>query len=203
MFLGKCKVMEDKRIMKTKKNLKNTLLELLDEKPFEKISVTELCQRANTSRITFYTYYGDKYELLDEFFRDLKAGASNRFNELQKQNNPEDEPVKSYQNLLDAILDMYYGHFDFFQHTKPQESPDLMFSYYWYVIQSVESFEIKYADQLKPKYPIKQVSAFLATGMWGFAHMGDVTHQSQDKVRSDAKALLGNLLEGEIFTREN
>ena len=163
--------MEDKRIIKTKKNLKATLLELLDEKPFEKINVTELCKRANTSRITFYTYYGDKYELLDEFFRDLEAGASNRFNEWQKDNNPTDDPVISYQNLLDAILDMYYGHFDFFKHTTPQESPDLMFSYYWYVIHNIESFEVKYADQLRPKYPVKQVSAFLTTGIWGFAHM--------------------------------
>ena len=47
----------DKRILKTKRNLKQTLLSMMDEKPFEKIGVTELCNRAETSRITFYTYY--------------------------------------------------------------------------------------------------------------------------------------------------
>ena len=51
---------EDKRILKTKKNLKNTLLELLNEKAFEQITVKEICERSATSRITFYTHFADK-----------------------------------------------------------------------------------------------------------------------------------------------
>ena len=63
--------MEDKRIRKTKRNLKDTLVELLMEVPFEQISITELCKRADISRITFYSHYSDKYALVDEIFADM------------------------------------------------------------------------------------------------------------------------------------
>ena len=39
--------------------------------PFEKITVTELCRAADVSRITFYTYYDDKYALADRLFKTI------------------------------------------------------------------------------------------------------------------------------------
>ena len=51
---------EDKRIRKTKSHLRQTLVSMLDEKPFEKITVKELCAASETSRITFYTHFSDK-----------------------------------------------------------------------------------------------------------------------------------------------
>ena len=63
--------MEDKRIRKTKKNLKSTLIKMLSELSFSQISITELCKRADTSRITFYSHYSDKYALVDEIFEDM------------------------------------------------------------------------------------------------------------------------------------
>lgn len=49
--------MEDRRVIKTKKNLKATLIEMMGEISFEQISITELCKRAEISRITFYAHY--------------------------------------------------------------------------------------------------------------------------------------------------
>ena len=54
---------KDLRIIKTQKILYNTLLELLKEQPFEKIKVSNICQRARINRSTFYSHYNDKYEL--------------------------------------------------------------------------------------------------------------------------------------------
>ena len=59
--------MEDRRIIKTKKkNLKATLIGMMREIAFEQISITELCKRAEISRITFYSHYSDKYALVDD-----------------------------------------------------------------------------------------------------------------------------------------
>ena len=58
--------MEDRRIIKTKKNLKATLIGMMSEIAFEQISITELCKRAEISRITFYSHYSDKYALVDD-----------------------------------------------------------------------------------------------------------------------------------------
>lgn len=58
--------MENQRVRITKRMLKEALLALLAEKPLGKITVYELCQRAEVNRTTFYKYYGSPQELLDE-----------------------------------------------------------------------------------------------------------------------------------------
>ena len=63
--------MEDRRITKTKSSLKAALTDMLAKEDFEHISITELCRRAEVSRITFYSHYNDKYALLDDIFEDM------------------------------------------------------------------------------------------------------------------------------------
>lgn len=55
---------EDLRITKTKKVLFNSLLELIKMKPFEKITISDICENALINRSTFYAHFDDKYELL-------------------------------------------------------------------------------------------------------------------------------------------
>ena len=52
--------MEDKRIVKTKRSLKAAMTEMLGKEDFEHISITELCRKAEISRITFYSHYSEK-----------------------------------------------------------------------------------------------------------------------------------------------
>ena len=52
----------DFRIVKTKKVLYTTLIELMKEMPFEEIKVSDICTRALVNRSTFYSHYSDKYE---------------------------------------------------------------------------------------------------------------------------------------------
>ena len=54
----------DLRVTKTYDALTAAFAALLEEKPFEQISVTELCDRARTRRATFYKHFGDKYEFM-------------------------------------------------------------------------------------------------------------------------------------------
>lgn len=56
----------DIRIKRTKKMLNDALLELLEEKPIEKITPTELCRKATINRNTFYSHYRSTADLLDE-----------------------------------------------------------------------------------------------------------------------------------------
>lgn len=48
-----------------------TMFELLAQKPFEEVTVGELCERAQYPRATFYNYFDDKYDLLDYCWRTL------------------------------------------------------------------------------------------------------------------------------------
>lgn len=68
--------MENQRIRLSKAMLKAALIELLSQKTIEKITIHELCQKAQINRTTFYKYYGSQYDLLEDiendFFADLE-----------------------------------------------------------------------------------------------------------------------------------
>lgn len=56
----------DKRIQKSKSSIINTFLEMRAKKPLEKITVTELCKKAEINKSTFYVHYRDIYDLSDQ-----------------------------------------------------------------------------------------------------------------------------------------
>ena len=62
------KTKTDRRVQRTRRALRNALLELVKEKKYDDISVEEITQHANLGRATFYLHYKDKEDLLvDEF----------------------------------------------------------------------------------------------------------------------------------------
>ena len=61
----------DARVRYTLKMLKDSLLRLLEEKPINKITVKEVCERADLNRATFYLHFSDCFELLESIENDL------------------------------------------------------------------------------------------------------------------------------------
>ena len=62
---------ENQRTRLTKRLLRESLLGLLEEKPVERITVKELCERAELNRSTFYAYYQDVVQLYYEMGNEL------------------------------------------------------------------------------------------------------------------------------------
>lgn len=54
----------DARVVRTKRDLEKSLKDLLANTPFDKISVKDICNHANISKMTFYKHYQDKNDLL-------------------------------------------------------------------------------------------------------------------------------------------
>ena len=191
--------MEDRRVKKTKKNLKRTLIDMLQDMPFERISVTELCTRADTSRITFYTHYSDKYALVDDIFMDMIEAGTKIYEDMQIENNPQMDPVVSYCNVLDSILILFYDNLDFFRHTAPDVNPHLAFSFYNYVLQTVEMHTAKESRVIKLKYSTQRIAGFLCYGMVGFINEGNSENVPLKKLYEDARQLLMDLLKSDIL----
>jgi len=61
----------DARVRYTKKVLRESLLRCLEEKPIQKVTVREVCERAELNRATFYKHYRDCYELLEQIENEL------------------------------------------------------------------------------------------------------------------------------------
>lgn len=65
----------DARVRYTKMIIKQQFAGLLKEMPLKRVTVKEICDRAEINRATFYRYYNDPYDLMDqieeEFLTDL------------------------------------------------------------------------------------------------------------------------------------
>ena len=60
-----------KSALKSKKLIKNAFSELLQKKDFEKITVTEIVNRAGLNRGTFYAHYRNTVDVLEEIEKDV------------------------------------------------------------------------------------------------------------------------------------
>lgn len=62
---------ESRRVRMTKKLMKDALLELLEQQKLVNISVTAICGTADVHRSTFYKYYTDPEDLLNDIEQDF------------------------------------------------------------------------------------------------------------------------------------
>ncbi|WP_156290568.1 TetR/AcrR family transcriptional regulator [Oceanobacillus salinisoli] len=63
--------MLDKRIKRSKTDIKETFLQLLYQKPFDQITISEIVREADYNRGTFYANFETKEHLLDEVIHDV------------------------------------------------------------------------------------------------------------------------------------
>lgn len=75
---------EDRRIIRTRNNLKGAMLKLLEEKDFKDISITEIAKLANCNRVTFYSHYESSAQLLEDIFREYLEKLTQCFTESFK-----------------------------------------------------------------------------------------------------------------------
>src|SRR6185369_7716923 len=80
LHLVNLKKKEDARVRRTRDALGDALVALMQEKPFESITVQDVLDRAHVGRSTFYSHYSDKDDLLmsdaDEFFELVSMNLS-------------------------------------------------------------------------------------------------------------------------------
>lgn len=88
--------MESKRIKLTKRLLKEALIELLEEKDIEYITVKELSERADINRSTFYTHYKDITEFIEEIVSEFLEKAPF----LRGVEVVEEEAIKKYIDFI-------------------------------------------------------------------------------------------------------
>ena len=194
--------MEDKRIAKTKKNLKDAMIAMLGEKDFEHITITELCRAAEISRITFYSHYSDKYALLDEIFDDMLKLGTEDYYRRQRENNPTGRLAAGYVNMLDAILQLYSDRFDFFRHTDPEKNPYLASRLYSIVLETVEQHTLHVKKRMRLKYSPKKIAGFVCFGMFGFVNESREENTPMDELLPQARVLLTDLIRSGILTED-
>lgn len=189
----------DKRIIKTKRNLKETFIKLLRKTPFEKINVTALCHAAETSRITFYTHYDDKYALLEEISQDYVTEAVENYHNLQIKNNAEKNVLKGYFNMFDCIINLYANHLNFFNLLNKSEHSYLFSTFYRHVFKNVEDYITEHQAQMPPKYPASMTATLLCSGLLNVISECFKAEQSAQTLLPCAREMFKDILMSDLF----
>lgn len=190
---------EDKRILKTKQRLKTALAELLAQTSFEQLTVKDICAQSSITRITFYTHYGDKYELLADLFREYAGKAQSRFAELQAQNNPEKEPFSSCANLFESMIDLYFDAAGSFREIALGESPYLHFALSKCILETTQRLIEEEKIPVYPKYGLRRTTWFFCYGLLGLIGEAHVEGGDMARTREEARGILLALLRSDIF----
>lgn len=66
----------DRRIDKTQNALRHAISSLIDEKPYEQITVKDIIERANVARSSFYAHFRDKDDLILSGFQMIGINSS-------------------------------------------------------------------------------------------------------------------------------
>ena len=86
----------DRRVKFTKMVLRESLLELMREKPIGEITVTELCKNADVNRGTFYTHYKDPMDLLAH----IQEGLCREFDQVLEAHVGQRDPRALFLDLM-------------------------------------------------------------------------------------------------------
>lgn len=183
----------------TRNALREAFYDLLDDMQFEQIRVKDLCQRAGISRVTFYNWYEDKYDLLDDILSQMKQRAEKDFQHYQKTNNPENDPLQAYDNFIDTIFDLQEQEVRFLSHAREEQDPWLSYCYYMFVYNGLKKFMDNYTWALNPRYTTEQTASFLCSGLWGFFGSCRRMHLSEAEIRRQTKELLETILKSDAF----
>lgn len=84
---------------------KNGMFALLAKKPFEEITVNEICDLTSYPRATFYNYFDDKYDLLNYCWKWIEK-------EIQLDEYDQMDPDESLYIFFDRICDLCEDHID-------------------------------------------------------------------------------------------
>lgn len=72
---------ESRRAQMTKHLIRTALVELMEEKMLERITIKELCERADVNRSTFYLHYSDQRNVLNDIKETVCAKTVEMFSE--------------------------------------------------------------------------------------------------------------------------
>lgn len=118
---------KDLRVVKTQNILYTTLLDLMKEKTFEEIKVSDICNHALINRSTFYAHYNDKYELLAEFIQELKNSLTGELKKNKNISNTKEYYLEMIKLFLDHIDEKRESYLAIMIHNRNSITMDIIY----------------------------------------------------------------------------
>ncbi len=102
-------IVSNLRVRRTQKLLREALVDLIEERGFESLTVGEITERAMISRATFYRNYQDKYDLVEQIYSEAMGAMFASVSEPGTEHPPFVwvkffEHIAEYERLYLALL---------------------------------------------------------------------------------------------------
>src|SRR5512136_140546 len=94
-------LVKDLRVRRTQKLLREALIELIEERGFDALTVGELTSRAMVSRAAFYRNYQDKYDLVERIFEDAMSTLRGTIAGMGSEEHPPQVWVKFFEHIAE------------------------------------------------------------------------------------------------------
>lgn len=153
---------EDLRIIRTRRLLMSTLLDMMEEESIEKISVIDLCNRAMVNRATFYAHFEDKYHLLNFALEELKDNIYAKFTKDAKLTTP----TETLSSLLAMAIEFFFDRqTPIMSIIRNNRNSKVISTIQDSIAQSVKYQLSKYKDSYDVRVPLHVIASFIAGGM--------------------------------------
>lgn len=101
---------KDRRVLKTKKAIRNAFVKLLSERDFNEITIKDIADEADIDRKTLYNHYSGIYEIRDELENNLVALLEHAVKELDFEKN-----IKNPQRIFEILTDILNTNLDLYE----------------------------------------------------------------------------------------
>lgn len=123
---------EYRSALRSRRLIRQAFQELLREKPFEKITVTDIVKRADINRSTFYAHYPDVRGLVEELLSEVVERSVQLVAEINYNQIFEDPTV-----FLDGLLEIGMEHLEIYKLMGRSD----------FVLRQVEQIKIEFLEQ--------------------------------------------------------
>lgn len=183
----------DLRVQKTKKNIYESFIKLLEEKPFENIKVSEICEKSMINRSTFYAHFDDKFMLLDSLVKDLKERLISALHQNQHYMNSREYYLQLLEILINHIELEQDSYCAIFQNNRSSIAMDMIYDA---LKEDIEN-RLKHEKTLKKDIPISFVASFYLGAIFNIGI--NFIFTKKDIAKEDILSYLNILISNDIF----
>lgn len=141
----------------SKQWLLDALLELMKEKPYSKITVSEITEKALLSRRTFYRYFEHKNAILDMYADELRHQYTEALLQL---------PALTAHSVAKVYFDFWYEHIDFLLLLKKNDLLLLLLQKFNSFLPRIHNSMTQFSFTPENEKIIPYYQLYIAGGFW-------------------------------------
>ena len=130
----------DARILRSKRDLADSLETLLEKKNYDDITIKEICEGALVSKLTFYNNFYDKNELLKFMFTRRVKELSIKINSLFPTKKSGNEV---YKDVIKIIIHYFYENKDFYRKVMKVEDQNSFINHFRDIVSPLMEEDIR------------------------------------------------------------